>query len=552
MSNIIIAIDIIEYCPLSFDFEDFKFIFSHNNQVFGDEISFLSKNKIIKKMEFEQKDIIFLVKAIKRDSLIGHFNFIIPYDNILSKKAQIFEKEYIVNMNDSTKRILSINNLDLKLKIHCDINYINKESNKKNKQKISVNINKKGKNFQKENNSIINKNYVYTKTFHKNKNIEKLNKSQLNKEEIKKSANNNKNKLIYNKPRNFTNRKISKNLKKTSNSENEKDDSFEVEEELVKELQNIDNKSSKLEPNLVKENPFENISKMNDINEMISLTKNNIIKLLTYQQDCNTKLRNLIDNYDKYYKLLKKYCQKYANNIKKLKILEKMQKMNTIQKSLNSNSLISNLSEIIKIKNNEIDLLKEISDNHNDLEDNSFEENLNINEIEENKKNELNKNKHNYNLLCDLLKNCITYYEKNENIKKIVPKFILEKYDLDSSINNDSFKNDNYLDTSLADNEEITSEIKNEEDNNIQKLKYVETKLNDELDIELNNSLKEFYKNNKNIPIIKFKKIHDNNYNYGKIQIIVIEEGDMVKIKDDNGIFPLNKFLQKNSIIQNK
>ena len=207
MSNIIIAIDIIEYCPLSFDFEDFKFIFSHNNQVFEDEISFLSKNKIIKKMEFEQKDIIFLVKAIKRDSLIGHFNFIIPYDNILSKKAQIFEKEYIVNMNDSTKRILSINNLDLKLKIHCDINYINKESNKKNKQKISVNINKKGKNFQKENNSIINKNYVYTKTFHKNKNIEKLNKSQLNKEEIKKSANNNKNKLIYNKPRNFTNRK---------------------------------------------------------------------------------------------------------------------------------------------------------------------------------------------------------------------------------------------------------------------------------------------------------------------------------------------------------
>ena len=144
------------------------------------------------------------------------------------------------------------------------------------------------------------------------------------------------------------------------------------------------------------------------------------------------------------------------------------------------------------------------------------------------------------------MKNCITYYEKKENIKKIVPKFILEKYDLDSSINNDSFNNDNYLDTSLADNEEITSEIKNEEDNNIQKLKYVETKLNDELDIELNNSLKEFYKNNKNIPI------HDNNYNYGKKQIIVIEEGDMVKIKDDNGIFPLNKFLQKNSIIQNK
>ena len=550
MSNIIIAIDIIEYSPISYDFEDFKFIFSRNNQAFGDEISFMSKNKIIKKMEFEQKDIIFLVKAIRKDSLIGHFNFIIPYNNILLKKNQIFEKECLIEMNESTKRILSINNFNLKIKIHCDIKYINKE----NKKKISVNINKKVKNEKKINNSIINKHYVYTKISQKNNDIEKLNKSQLNKEEIKKSVNDNKIKLIYNKPRNFANRKISKDLRKTSNSENVKDDSFEVEEELIKELQNIDDESSKLYSNLIKENPFENIANMNDINEMMLLTKNNIIKLLTYQQDYNTKLRNSIENYGKYSKLLKKYCQNYANNIKKLKILEKMQKINVIQKYLYGNHLTSNLSKIIEIKNKEIDLFKEINDNNNNLEDNSFEENLNINEIEENKNFEKNKSKHNYNLLCDLLKNCIIYYENNEKIKEIVPKFILEKYDLDSSTNNDTNKNDNqqnYLDISLADNEDSITEMKNEDENDNKILKYIETNVNDEIDIELNDSLKEFYKNNKNIPIIKFKKIHDNNYNYGKIQIIVIEEGDMVKIKDDNGIFPLNKFLQKNSIIQN-
>lgn len=550
MSNIIIAIDIIEYSPISYDFEDFKFIFSRNNQAFGDEISFMSKNKIIKKMEFEQKDIIFLVKAIRKDSLIGHFNFIIPYNNILLKKNQIFEKECLIEMNESTKRILSINNFNLKIKIHCDIKYINKE----NKKIISVNINKV-KNEKKINNSIINKHYVYTKISQKNNDIEKLNKSQLNKEEIKKSVNDNKIKLIYNKPRNFANRKISKDLRKTSNSENVKDDSFEVEEELIKELQNIDNESSKLDSNLIKENPFENIANMNDINEMMLLTKNNIIKLLTHQQDYNTKLRNSIENYGKYSKLLKKYCQSYANNIKKLKILEKMQKINAIQKYLYGNHLTSNLSKIIEIKNKEIDLFKEINDNNNNLEDNSFEENLNINEIKENKNFEKNKSKHNYNLLCDLLKNCIIYYENNEKIKEIVPKFILEKYDLDSSINNDTNKNNNqqnYLDISLADNEDSITEMKNEDENDNKILKYIETNVNDEIDIELNDSLKEFYKNNKNIPIIKFKKIHDNNYNYGKMQIIVIEEGDIIKIKDDNGIFPLNKFLQQNSIIKNK
>ena len=550
MSNIIIAIDIIEYSPISYDFEDFKFIFSRNNQAFGDEISFMSKNKIIKKMEFEQKDIIFLVKAIRKDSLIGHFNFIIPYNNILLKKNQIFEKECLIEMNESTKRILSINNFNLKIKIHCDIKYINKE----NKKIISVNINKV-KNEKKINNSIINKHYVYTKISQKNNDIEKLNKSQLNKEEIKKSVNDNKIKLIYNKPRNFANRKISKDLRKTSNSENVKDDSFEVEEELIKELQKIDNESSKLDSNLIKENPFENIANMNDINEMMLLTKNNIIKLLTHQQDYNTKLRNSIENYGKYSKLLKKYCQNYANNIKKLKILEKMQKINAIQKYLYGNHLTSNLSKIIEIKNKEIDLFKEINDNNNNLEDNSFEDNLNINEIKENKNFEKNKSKHNYNLLCDLLKNCIIYYENNEKIKEIVPKFILEKYDLDSSINNDTNKNNNqqnYLDISLADNEDSITEMKNEDENDNKILKYIETNVNDEIDIELNDSLKEFYKNNKNIPIIKFKKIHDNNYNYGKMQIIVIEEGDIIKIKDDNGIFPLNKFLQQNSIIKNK
>ena len=78
MSYIIITISITEYSPQTFNFEDFKFIFSYNQQIFGDEISFMSKNKIIQKIKLEQKDINFSIKVIKKDSLIGICDFILP------------------------------------------------------------------------------------------------------------------------------------------------------------------------------------------------------------------------------------------------------------------------------------------------------------------------------------------------------------------------------------------------------------------------------------------------------------------------------------------
>ena len=59
--------------------------------------------------------------------------------------------------------------------------------------------------------------------------------------------------------------------------------------------------------------------------------------------------------------------------------------------------------------------------------------------------------------------------------------------------------------------------------------------------------MKEICRNNKNIKINKFNKIHDNNYKYGDIQIIIIEEGDKIKIKDDKGIFSLDNFIKLNS-----
>ena len=150
-------------------------------------------------------------------------------------------------------------------------------------------------------------------------------------------------------------------------------------------------------------------------------------------------------------------------------------------------------------------------------------------------------------MLTDILNNCIYYNQNNNKIKKAIPKSLLDNYNLNYHHQNKEIKNeDNILDISLVDNIDNINNNDNDKSNS-NKLKYVESNIYDEIDFELDNCLKEFYNKNKNINAIKFKKIHDNNYNFGDIQIIIIEEGDKIKIKDDKGIFTLEKFLKMNS-----
>ena len=138
MSHICIISDITNYFPKSFNFEDFKFAFYHDNNNLGGEISFISKNKITQNLKLDKKDIIFPVKVFKKNSLIGMFDYIIPYKSILEKKASFYEKEYIINIINSKKRILSIDYFNLKITIHSEIKYIDKEK-EENKERIYVN-----------------------------------------------------------------------------------------------------------------------------------------------------------------------------------------------------------------------------------------------------------------------------------------------------------------------------------------------------------------------------------------------------------------------------
>lgn len=544
MSFIITTINITDYSPSSFNYEDFKFIFSHNKQIFGDEISFSSKNKLIQKVKLEQKDINFSIKVIKKDFLIGICNFIIPYKNILSKKISSYENNCIINMTDSTKRILLINNFNLKIKIYCDIQYLDKEKINVNSPKLIINKN------NKINNAVVNKHYVYSKIIKKSSS-KKNNKNQIEASFTSEDSNK-KNNLIYSKPKNCINKERSNlfNTEKNINTNNnnsleytEDNNSSDTEEALTKSFTLTDDEFSKFVPNLIKERPLNDLSKMNDINEMMSFTKDTIIQFLNYQQDYNDKIKKGIDNYDKYYKLHKKYSQKYANKIKQMNILKHKQKINEIKKTINTNSFVSNLFRIVEIKNNEMDLFSQIRGS-NDLED-DFEDNLNINDIN----NNINEKNKSYNLLNELMNNCISYYRGNEEINKIFPESLIEKYDKNKYNKND----ENYLDASLMDSDE--NNLYNEsgeckENNENKKLQYVDSDVNDEIDYELDNYLKEVYQNNKNVKIDKFKKIHDNNYKYGKIQIIIIEEGDKIKIKDNKGVFSIEKFIELNSVIK--
>ena len=540
MSYLFLSLEILNYYPSSFDFSEFKFIFSRNKTVYGDEISFISKNKIIQKIKLEQKNINFSIKVIKKDSLIGISNFIIPYNTVLLKRIPAYEKECLINMTESSKRILGLDNDNLKINIRCNIEYVNNIENNSSNKVLHVNRS------NKINESIINKHFIYN-TISENNNSKDENQYNNNKvflEDSPLKSMNKKNNLVYSKPRNFSSKKKSNkyNIKNAISSDDNNDSSYsyDTEEELSQKVVFYDEEFSKFVPNLIKEYPLDNLTKMKDVNEMVLFTKNNILRFLDFQQEYNDKSKKAIDIYDKYFKLLRKYSQKYSNKFKQLKILEKKEKINEIKKSLNRNALASNLFRIVDIKNNENELYKEIIGENNNIEDDiDIEGNLNINE-----NIKINKN---YELLTDILNNCIYNNKNNNKIKKVIPKSLLDNYNLNYHHQNKEIKNeDNILDISLVDS---IDNINNEENANSisNKLKYVESNIYDEIDFELDDCLKEFYNNNKNIDVIKFKKIHDNNYNFGGIQIIIIEEGDKIKIKDDKGVFTLEKFLKMNS-----
>ena len=105
MSFALITLDISDYIPQNFHFDNFSFIFSSDAHDFEDEINYLSRNQIVHKSLLNKKDIRYSIKILRSDSLIGISDFIIP-SVLLTRKEPFFEKICVINMTDSTKRIL--------------------------------------------------------------------------------------------------------------------------------------------------------------------------------------------------------------------------------------------------------------------------------------------------------------------------------------------------------------------------------------------------------------------------------------------------------------
>ena len=120
----------------------------------------------IQKIKLEQKNINFSIKVIKKDSLIGISNFIIPYNTVLLKKMPAYEKECLINMTESSKRILGLDNDNLKINIRCNIEYVSNIENDESNKVLYVNRS------NKINESIINKHFIYNTINENNKSKE--------------------------------------------------------------------------------------------------------------------------------------------------------------------------------------------------------------------------------------------------------------------------------------------------------------------------------------------------------------------------------------------
>ena len=575
----LITLEISDFFP-NFPFDNFCFIFTSDSHDFESEIYYLSRNQITHKTPLLKKDIRYSIKILRNDSLIGISDFIIP-SMLFMRKENFFEKICVINMTDSTKRLLFGNlspSNNLRINIRAKISYMQGQPNKNNKKifspKSSSGINSKknigegspkinnGNNaynanangVNNQNNNINNSNFVFNK-----QQIPMSKKSPL----MKSSQNNNNNINIgnrYNKNNNMNmadiilqQQNLNNNPKsilpknnffqKNSNQkkaqspissqqkiEEDPTDTSVIYPEISNPVQPIDEEFTEFMQKFIEKNPLEQLNQFNDINEMMIYTKNVIDKLLCYQQEYYERLKTSVAMNNRLNELLIKYNEKYRNIVKKIHRLNEETNSNDMKKDAVINvhrTENSNLKQIIPLKMKELKLYQEMYGEG--IKDILLTKKENEKEnIDDNKSNELNEKKK--NVLMKLLKNCVNNYVpfdtlfNKENLEKI----------------NSNEKQKNIL-------EKIKQEIDNNNINNEKnKLEFVISENPDDLDIKLNHYLTSIYSENR-LPKINFKKLSENLYQYGSQQVSVIEEDNVIKIQYNEGTLLLDNFIEINA-----
>ena len=583
-SSALITLEISDFFPQNFPFDNFCFIFNSDSHDLESEISYLSKNQITHKTLLTKKDIRYSIKILRNDSLIGISDFIIPAIN-LNRKENLYEKICIINMTDSTKRLLFGNlsqSNNLRINVRARITYIQGQGNKNNKKVFSPKgINNK-KNIGESSSPKINGNNIYMNNSNNNNSNYIFNKQQIpisKKVPIMKSSlmsNNNNNNINignrYNKhnvnmadimiqqqqqnlnqniaanaenqniniqknnffTKNSGGKKMSPNPQPEVDPQPDPTDTSVIYPEISNPIQPIDEEFTDFMQKFIEKNPLEQLTQFNDINEMMIYTKNVIDKLLCYQQEYYERLKTSVAMNNRLNELLMKYNEKYRNIVKKVHRLNEETNSNDMRKDVVVNAHRtenSNLKQIIPLKIKELKLYQEMcGDNIKDIILQKKSQDISKNK---NKENDINIKKK--NVLMKLLKNCVKNYGpfdslfNKENIEKInlneEQKKSLEKIKQDAELMNSEKKEENNLNNNLE---------------------FVDSENPDNLDIKLNQYLSSIYSENR-LPKINFKKIKDNLYQFGSQKITVIDEDNVIKIENGEGTLLLDNFVEINA-----
>ena len=353
MSQIILTIEIIDYIPSNFDFTDLHFIFSSGSNDFTNIITYQSKNSISHKIYYiPKKNIRYHIKVTKNNYLIGISDFQIP-SNILQNKTESFSTLCTINMTDSIRRVIfgNISPLnEIKINIKINLQYKKNNSNfisKKSEPKILKPMKTKTAKMNKiPSQNIFMKKIPPLRNAPKNRSLSRTGGT------YKKMINTNKiidNDTLNEKRLNTINAIINYDKDSLENSA----DSSIIDDDLKNKILPSSSELNDFIPNFVNNKKYENI---NNLDEMVQLTKNNLGELLNYQIKYYELIKNSYEKNQKYNKLLIDYNKKYRLTVKKLNEVN-----NEINKVEMKNNLKNNyLLKLLDNKKNELDLFKNI------------------------------------------------------------------------------------------------------------------------------------------------------------------------------------------------
>ena len=554
MSHVGLIIEILEYFPQNFNFDNFSFIFSSESKDFEREISFANKNPISQKIPFPKKNIRYSIKVTKNNSLVGISDFIIP-QNIFSKRETSFDKICQITMTDSIRRLIfgSISpSNSIKICIHSTFQYL--EKGEKFVQPAGSNPPAKREEKRSSTPKKYENNLKKMKLGGSSNSNLKLNKDEkktMNKkltEDFKKRSNS---KSYMN---NLSSSGISYNIKTKNShpqnskeigqmiSSNNKKEKIEYEEDkgdtsLIDE--DLKNYNSPAPPeffdfikNFENNYPLEKLNEFSDPYEMMNYTKNVINELLNYQLNYYNLLSISVNLNRKFNDLLIKYNEKYRLTLKKINKIEEESKKNEIKDEIITDihrNDFNNLKQLIPLKQAELELYKEmysINLDENELQKYSEKQ---MKQLEEKKSKDANTQL----LLIKVLKNI---YEKYGPLNKIL-----------NQSNSDEKEINNIINLSAKYNLPISEEvIENNEDMEYQ---YVSCNNPNDNDNKLEMYLRYFY-SQKKVPKIIFKKLSNNNYEYGTQKVSIKIEGDSIRVKSLGGFLSIDKFIEINSLIE--